>query len=461
MRRAFRRRARTGAPEDGRIRLPWTNSGRPVARVFVQPLQRFLALEQSSAILLLIATVAALAWANGPWSASYHRTWSTVLGLRLGSLRVAEPLSTWIDEPLLGLFFLVVSLELKREVLTGELRDRRALAVPVVAALAGMALPALIFAALTAGGSGVKGWAIPMATDVPFALGLLALAGRGLPPSVRPFLLTLAIADDIASLVIIGVFYKGAIDPIPAAVMLGGLAVLWGTFRLRLQAVPIHIAVGAVTLVAAMRSGVHASLAGFAIGLLVPATPFQRPAAVSAEAHRVADETVDDPEPPDADAAAWLGLAGLSRQAVSPLTRLEAALHPWTSNAIVPLFALANAGVTVTGGRLWATLTGAVCVGIIVGRVVGKLMGLPTGALAAVGFRPSRLPGHIRPGHLLGLGGAAGVGFTVPLLVVELALPQGVLADQARLGLLVGTALSALLGAVLMARAGRGEPREP
>jgi NhaA family Na+:H+ antiporter len=442
-------------PDELRIRPPWSRSGHRVARTVVRPLQAFLELEASSAALLLLATVAALVWSNSAWSASYARVWSTEVTIGVGRFALSEPLSTWIDEPLLGLFFLVVGLELKREVLTGEMRDRRALIPPVLAAVVGMAIPALLYAAFNAGGPGADGWAVPMATDVPFVLGVLILAGRGLPRTLRSFLLTLAIADDIGTLAVTAAFYQGHLSPVAGAIALLAVVVIWSMFRLRIQAVPLYVLLGVIALLAGMRAGVHATIVGFAIGLVVPATPFQRPAAVSAEAHRVADETVDHPDPPDADADAWLRLAGLSRQAVSPLRRLETALHPWTSNLVVPLFALSNAGVTLSLATLSAALTAPVFLGVLVGRVLGKAVGIPLGARIGTGRRLGTMPPGLGWFDLIALGGAGGVGFTVSLFVVELAFPPGSMADQAKLGLLVGSVAAAALGTALMRRRGR------
>ncbi len=438
-----------------RIRPPWSRSNRRVARAVVRPVQAFLELEASSAALLLVATIIALLWANSPWSASYARVWSTDITLGIGRWAISEPLSTWIDEPLLGLFFLVVGLELKREVQSGEMRDRRALIPPVLAAVVGMTIPALIYAAFNAGGSGSAGWAIPMATDVPFVLGMLILAGRGLPRALRSFLLTLAIADDIGTLLVTAVFYRGRFSLVAGAVVVVALLAMWSLFRLRIQAGALYVALGTVALIAGMRSGMHATLAGFAIGIIVPATPFQRPAAVSAEAHRVANETVDRPDPPDADADAWLGLAMLSRQAVSPLRRLEAALHPWTSNLVVPLFALANAGVILSIASLKAALVAPVFLGVVVARVLGKAVGIPLGARLGTVRGVGHMPPALRWMDVIALGGAAGVGFTVSLFVVELAFPPGELADQAKLALLVGSVVAAVVGTILMAVARR------
>jgi Na+/H+ antiporter NhaA len=433
----------TGNADDGpdppegaeAVRLPWIRRGRTIPSAMIRPLQAFLELETSSGVLLLAAAVAAVAWANSPWSASYHSVWATSIGFRVGGLALFEPLRTWVAEPLLGLFFLVIGLELKREVLTGELRGRRTLAVPVTAALVGMAVPALIYLAVTAHtGGGAKGWAIPMATDVPFALGLLALAGRGLPPMLRTFLLTLAITDDIASLVVIGVFYPGHVDAVALVVELTALILTWVMFRIGLRAVALYAVMVVVVLVAAMRSGLHATLAGFVLGLLVPATPFHRGAAAG---------------------------TGPSGGVASPLTRLETGLHPWTSNLIVPVFALANAGVTLTGSTLTATLTGAVFVAVLVARVIGKAVGVPLGAFAATATGIGRAQPGLGSRELLALGSAAGVGFTVPLLVIELAFGNGQLADQARAGLLAGSVVAAASGAMAMAFARAGSTGEP
>jgi NhaA family Na+:H+ antiporter len=364
------------------------------------------------------------------------------------------------------LFFLVVGLEIKRELTTGELRDRRAAALPVIAAVGGMVVPALLYLALNAGGDGAHGWGIPMATDIAFALGVLTLAARSAPASLKPFLLTLAIVDDIGAIVVIALFYSGGVTWEPllvAAAMLGAIVALQ---RIHVRATPVYLVLGVGVWLAVLESGVHPTVAGVALGLLTPSVAFQRPGAVSEEAHRIADETVDDPVPPDADAPQWLRLAELSRETVSPLARVEAALHPWTSSLVVPLFALANAGVALSGEALGDALRSPVALGIVLGLVVGKVVGIALASLGAVRLGIGRLPEGAGTRALLGTAAVAGIGFTVSLFVAELAFSAPALVDSAKIGIFAGSIAAGALGFALL-RAGRrralgdrADPRE-
>ncbi|HZD18088.1 MAG TPA: Na+/H+ antiporter NhaA, partial [Actinomycetota bacterium] len=366
------------------LRAPWSRSTRPVAQRIVRPLNEFLEEESSSGILLLGATVVALLWANSPWRGAYEDLWHTELVVRLGDRILLEDLRHLVNDGLMALFFLVVGLEIKRELLIGELRRPRSAALPVVAAVGGMVVPALLFLALNPGGEGADGWGIPMATDIAFALGVLTLAARRAPPTLKPFLLTLAIVDDIGAILVIALFYSGGISWEPLAVA-GVLCVaVVGLQRVQVRATAVYVAIGVAVWVAVYRSGVHPTIAGVVLGLLTPSVPFQRPRAVSEEAVRVADATVDDPSPPDADAHHWLTLAWLSREAVSPLARVEHILHPWTSYVIVPLFALANAGVRLSGASVADAVSSSVVWGIVLGLVVGKLAGISLASMVAV-----------------------------------------------------------------------------
>jgi NhaA family Na+:H+ antiporter len=297
----------------------------------LQPLQSFLAEEAAGGVFLLVATMVALAWANSPWRDSYQQLWGTNLTIGLGRWAISEDLGHWVNDGLLSLFFLVVGLEIKRELVTGELREAKAAALPVIAALGGMVVPALLYLAVNAGGEGVRGWGIPMATDTAFALGVLTLAARRAPANLKPFLLTLAIVDDIGAILVLALVYSGGITWGSLAVAFALCVSIFALERIGVRATAVYVVLGIAVWVATFESGIHPSIAGVALGLLTPAVPFQRPRAVSEEAHRVADETVDDPVPPDADAHHWLRLAWLSREAVSPLARLESTLHPWTS----------------------------------------------------------------------------------------------------------------------------------
>ncbi|MFB3738180.1 MAG: Na+/H+ antiporter NhaA, partial [Candidatus Velamenicoccus archaeovorus] len=421
---------------DADVRLPWSRSDRRFPRMVIRPLQAFLQTEASGGILLLLAAVMALVWANSPWHDSYERLWYTTLAIGFGRWSLSEDLRHWVNDGLMTLFFLVVGLEIKREVLTGELRDPRTAALPAVAALGGMVVPALLYAALNVGGEGASGWGIPMATDIAFALGVLILAARHASPGLKPFLLTLAIVDDIGAIVVIAVVYSGGITwgALAVAVALCGLIVLLQ--RVHVRAGAAYVALGIGVWLATFESGVHPTIAGVALGLLTPAVPFQRPRAVSDEAHRIADRTVDDPVPPDADAPLWLSLAGLTREAVSPLARLEEALHPWTSWLIVPVFALANAGMRLSGSGLREAATSPVAIGIVLGLVLGKLGGISLASLLAVRTRLARLPEGVTWSQLVGTSLVAGVGFTVSLFISGLAFPGSTLRDVAKVAIL-------------------------
>ena len=452
--------ARHDALRDPGIRVPWSRSGGPLARRVVQPLQEYLLEEAASALLLLGAALLALIWANSPWRESYERLWTTELGLSVGSFSIVEDLRHWVNDGLMTLFFLVVGLEIKRELTTGELRDRRAALIPVIAAIGGMVAPAVIYLALNAGGEGARGWGIPMATDIAFALGVLTLAARAAPPSLKPFLLTLAIVDDIGAITVIALFYTDDLNTAALLVALGLLGLVVVLQRIEVRAAVVYVGIGIGVWLAVLDSGVHPTIAGVALGLLTPAVPFQRPRAVSEEAHRTADGTVDDPDPPDADAPQWLRLATLSREAVSPLARVEASLHPWTSSAIVPLFALANAGLVLSRNVVADAAGSAVTLGIVLGLVLGKLVGITLATELAIRAGIGRPPEGAGRRHLVGVAAVAGVGFTVSLFITELAFPTGPLADLAKVGVFVASVLAGALAFVIL-RSGNGAGASP
>jgi Na+:H+ antiporter, NhaA family len=428
------------------IRLPWARSDRLVPRRVLRPLQEFLSTSTASGTLLLSAALAALVWVNTPWGSSYEAFWTTRLEFRLGSMAIGEDLRHWLNDGLMTLFFLMVGLEIKREFLTGELRDRRAAALPVVAALGGMVVPALIYLALNVGGPGVRGWAIPMATDIAFALGVLLLAARHVPAGLKPFILTLAIVDDIGAIVVIALFYSEGLSLVPLMAAAGTCALMLLLRAIGVRVQFVFVILGGTVWLLTYASGVHPTIAGVALGLLAPAVPFQRPHAVSAEARRTADLTSDDPEPPDADAEHWLGLAALSREAVSPLARTEHVLLPWTSFMIVPLFALANAGIRLSADRIADALTSPVTIGIVLGLVVGKVVGIAGASSIASAAGVARAPLGVRLSHLVGAGAVAGIGFTVSLFITELAFDDPATIAEAKIGILAASVLAGAIG---------------
>ena len=443
----------TGSREDdptAQVRQTWSRSERRLPRIVLRPLQEFLHTESAGGMLLLLAAVAALIWANSPWRESYEHWWHTKLAVGLGGRSIAQDLRHWVNDGLMALFFLVVGLEIKRELLTGELRDRRTAVLPAVAALGGMVVPALMYLVLNAGGSGSHGWGIPMATDIAFALGVLTLAARHAPPSLKPFLLSLAIVDDIGAIIVIAISYSGGISWGSLGVASGLCGAIVLLQRGHVRAVAVYLVLGAGVWLATYESGVHPTIAGVALGLLTPAVPFQRPRAVSEQAHRVADETVDDPSPPDADAQHWLLLAELSREAVSPLVRMEEALHPWTSWVIIPLFALANTGVTLSSASLARAVTSPIAIGIALGLVVGKVVGISLGSILAVRSGVARMPQGVGWGELVGAAAVAGIGFTVSLFIAELAFEPAVLVDTAKVGILFASLVAGVVGFFLL-----------
>lgn len=439
-----------GPPEG--LRPTWSRSSRPLPRRVVQPLQAFLQTEASSAVLLLVATALVLVWANLPGD-SYQRFWGTDLTIRVGARAITHDLQGWVSDGLMTLFFLVVGLEIKRELLTGELRKRRRALLPVVAALGGMLVPAAIYLGFTWGTEAADGFGIAMPTDIVFVLAVLTLAGIA-APGLKAFLLTLAIVDDLGSIVIVASFYSEGIGWVPLVIALLIFTTYGFLWRVGVRAVVVYVALGVASWVALDSAGVSPTLAGVVIAFLTPAVAFQRPRHVSVEAHRVADLTVDEPDPPDADAAQWLDLARLSRETVSPLARAEALLLPWSSYVVVPLFALANAGVRVSGHAVAEAASSRLGLGILTSRVVGKPLGIALAVLLALRLGLGVLPDGVRRGRLAAAGAAAGIPFTVSLFVAELALPPGLI-QPAVVAIMLSAVVAGLLGFLLLRRGPR------
>lgn len=389
----------------------------------------FLRTEVGGASLLLAATVIALIWANSPWSSSYVELWSIDLRLGFGDLAIEYDLGHWVNDGLMVLFFFVVGLEVRRELVFGDLRNPRVAAVPAMAALGGMVVPALLFFAINAGGEGARGWGIVMATDIAFVLGAMALLGPRVSAGTRLFLLTLAIVDDIGAIAVIAIFYSSAVDLTWLAVTAGILVatVLLVRFgdarRPNGWGWPFYVVTGLALWIATVQSGIHPTIAGVAMGLIVVVRP--RPGGA---------DTSDTPTPSE---------------------RFQAAIHPWSSFMVIPLFALSNAGVALGDGVLQRALTSPVTIGVIVGLVVGKLLGVALFSLGAVRFRIGLLPPGMERRHAFGAGGLAGIGFTVSLFVADLAFDDALLRDEAKIGVLIASVIAVVLGSLLLSRARR------
>ena len=421
------------------------------ARNLAAPVRDYLNTESAGAAALLAATVAALLWANSPWSDSYDSFWHTQLSIEIGSKGISMTLERWVNEGLMTLFFLVVGLEARREFDVGSLRERRRLALPLTAALGGMALPVLIYMAFNAGGSGAHGWGAAMSTDTAFALGVLALvAPRATRLRVR--VLSVLVFDDLLALLVIATVYSDSVDLVPLAVAVGMFGALAGLRYAPVAWRPPLATLAAVAMwVALFESGIEPLIAGLAVGLATSAYP---PARTDLE--RVTELTRSFREQPTPEAArsAQLGVTS----AISSNERLQYRLHPWTSFVIVPLFALANAGIHVDGGLISDAVTSPITLGILFGYVVGK----PIGIVTAVWLTSRPWVTGLRPAVsfpvLLGGAAAGGIGFTVSLLIASLAF-DGQQLEEAKLGVLAAAIASTLLS-WLVFRAIRRIPTE-
>jgi Na+/H+ antiporter NhaA len=407
------------------------------ARNLAAPVRDFLSTETGGAMVMLAAAIAALVWANSPASHSYESVWSTRLSIRIGTAGISTDLRHWVNEGLMTFFFLVVGLEAKRELDLGELRERRRLAIPVFAALGGVLVPVAIFLAFNAGGSGAHGWGAAMSTDTAFALGALALLTPRSATRTRVFLLTLAVVDDLAALLVIATVYASHVSAPALLVALGLLGVLFALRYAPAARSAASVAVGIALWVAMFKSGVDPVVSGLVIGL---ATSAYTPSREDLERATALTRSFREQPTPELARSAQRSLLS----AISPNERLQYDLHPWTSYVIVPLFALANAGIHVTGKLLGDAATSPITLGILFGYVVGKPVGITAGTWLA--SRPN-LHGPRSPlsGPLLMAGGAcAGIGFTVSLLISSLAF-TGERLDEARLGALASVLVAPML----------------
>ena len=371
------------------------------------PVAEFLRTEAAGGAALLAATVVALVWANSPWSESYHDLWSTRLTIGPGDLAVSEDLHHWVNDALMALFFLLVGLEIKREVTAGQLSDRRTAALPALAALGGMVVPALLFLAVAAGTPHTSGWAVPMATDIAFALGVVTLLGDRAPAGMRIFILTVAVVDDIGGIIVIAAVYSDGVEPAWLAGAAGALAATGALRRLAIWRIAAYLVPGMVAWYCTYRAGVHPTIAAVALGLLTP-----------------------------------LEIAG--RQ---PLARLEHGLHPWSSFMVMPVFALANAGVSLGVSDLRAAFSNRLFWAIVIGLLAGKAIGITAATWMAVRTGAGRLPDGLDHRDVPVAGAIAGIGFTVALFLADLAFADPAVQSVAKTGILAGSLASGLTGA--------------
>jgi Na+/H+ antiporter NhaA len=406
------------------------------ARSLETPLRGFLRTETGSAAFLLAATIAALVWVNVD-SASYESVWQTPLSIRVGGAGVALDLRHWVNSGLMTFFFLVVGLEARRELDMGELRQRRRVALPVLAGLGGMAVPVGIYLAANAGRPGAHGWGVAMSTDTAFALGMLALVGPRFPDRLRAFMLTVVVIDDVVALVVIATVYSGHIAVTALLVSVGIVAGILVVRAAGIRVGLVYAALGAATWVALFKSGVDPVVVGLVMGLLTYAYPAAR-----ADLERATDlfRLFREQPTPELERTARVGL----RAAISPNERLQQLYHPWTSYAIVPLFALANAGIAISGGFLSRAYSSPVTLGILFGYVAGKPLGVAGTAWLVATLSRGRLRPPVGWAAVAGAGTVAGIGFTISLLIATHAF-HGVQLEEAKLGVLSAALCASLL----------------
>ena len=387
-------------------------AARATAKRLISPLERFLSVEASSGILLLLAALAALVWANSPGRAAYENLLHAPLGFRVGRFAFERNVDFLVDDVLMVVFFFVVGLEIKREVRAGELSELRKAALPAFAALGGMLVPAGIYLLFNAGTAAVGGWGIPMATDIAFAVGILALLGKRVPAPLRILLLALAVIDDLGAIIVIALFYSSGIGVVGLAVAAGGVLLIFLMQKLGVRSPWAYILPGIVIWAGTYAGGVHPTIAGVVIGLCTPIR-------------------------------AWP-----QREAESPLERLQGSLHGWVAFAIMPVFALANAGVSLDAARL-AGGGATVMIGVVVGLVVGKPVGIMVVSWLAVRAGLAALPSGVRWSGVLVVGLVAGIGFTMALFIATLAFPPGPLIEVAKLAILMASLVAGAIGLVV------------
>ncbi|MDP2711465.1 MAG: Na+/H+ antiporter NhaA [Solirubrobacteraceae bacterium] len=380
----------------------------------------FIRNETVGGAILLVAAVVAVVWANV--GDGYEALWTTELTIGAGPAAITEDLRHWVNDGLMVLFFFVVALEVKRELVVGELTDRRAAVVPVLGAVGGVAVPAVVFLVVTGtlgDGEATRGWAIPAATDIAFAVGVLALLSRWVPAALKLLLLTVAIVDDVIAIAIIALFYSSGLSPAWLAAVLVGLATIVGMRVAGVRPIVAYVPIGIAVWVAMLESGVHATIAGVTVGLLTPARPVAGRPVLELLVHR---------------------------------------LHPFTVGFVVPLFALANAGIAIDSEMLSDAATSPIAWGIALGLVLGKLLGIAGTIFLLVHRGVGTIPDTVRTVHVWGLAAVAGIGFTVSLFITQLAYDAPAVVDTAKLGVFAGSIISAAVGATILIRAGRTTP---
>ena len=436
------------------------HSQKPITQL-MRPVQRFMHEEASSGIVLFVAAVVALAWANSPWYDAYHDLLETHIIVGFGSWAIDETIHHWIDDGLMAIFFFVVGLEIKRAVVVGELSSVRKAALPIFAALGGMIVPALLYVTFNPGGEEFRGWGIPMATDIAFSLGVLSLLRTRAPLPLKIFLTAFAIIDDIGAVIVIAVFYTGDIAWGNLGIGAVFLVALLVVSRLGIRHPLVYAVLGVAVWLAFLYSGVHATVAGVLVAATIPirvrvdAPGFLARGRDLLLVFERSGEYGHEDETSSEQRAILVELEDTAREMQSPLQRFETALHPWVAFVIMPLFALSNAGVKLEGDFLEG-LTHPVTIGIVLGLVVGKQVGVTLFSWVAVRFGIAALPYGVTWLQFYGVALLGGIGFTMSLFITNLAFTSDLLTTEAKIGILLGSAISGIIGYLVLFRAGKG-----
>lgn len=445
------------------VNITGTAQERPLV-LALSPLETFVRTSVSGIGLLLLGAVLALVMANSPLSDTYERFWATELTIGVGRFGITESLRHWVNDGLMALFFFIVGLEIKREVLVGELRYPRQAALPIAAALGGAVVPALVFTLFNGGGDGASGWGIPIGTDTAFSLGIMSLLGSRVRPLLLVFLTASTIVDDVFAVGVIAVFYTDSIHwgALGLAALL--LVALVVANRAGFHRWPVYAVLGVAVWLAVFESGVHGTLAGVLVAMTVPASSWINPSEFLVRSRQLIDDFEQacfaSPQmlSNEPQQQATQSLAKLTEQVETPLTHLEHQLNPWVAFGVLPLFAFANAGIPLADG-FGDAVTSTVTWGVIAGLVIGKPVGILLFTWLAVRAGIALMPGAMKWGHVLGVGMLGGIGFTMSLFITELAFRGGPLADAARIGILFASVTAGLLG-YLVLKATLPPPRE-
>ena len=417
--------------------------------VITSPFVRFARMEAAGGILLLVSTFAALVWANSPWEQSYHAIWSTQVDVGFGRFFLSETRHQWINDGLMSVFFFLVGLEIKREVLIGELSTLKQAAFPLIAAVGGTIVPALVYISLNHGSIAHKGWGIPMATDIAFALGVLALLGDRVPVSLKIFVTALAIVDDIIAVLVIALFYTAQIHFLSLAAGLAGVALSFGLNLLGVRKPAVYAFLGLCVWGAVLKSGVHATVAGVMFAFTIPARTYIDRAHFLKQGRWLFDRF--ETARPDSfeEQAAIHTLETQCELIQSPLHRIERSLQPWVAFVVMPVFAFSNAGVHVLG-KVAAATTNPISLGVALGLFVGKPIGISLFAWLAAKAKVATQPNAVSWAQIFGGSWLCGIGFTMSLFIATLAFGEGALLDLSKIGTLAASVAAATCGSLFL-----------